>query len=51
MDQGVIRSFKAHYRGWVVRVLCSGLDKSQPYSKISILLLMEVLAASWEAVT
>ena len=51
MDQGVNRSLKSHYRGRVVRLLCRDLDKGQAYPKISILQAMEILAASWEAVT
>ena len=37
MDQGVIRSLKAHYRGRVVRRLCRALDKMKTLSKIYIL--------------
>ena len=29
MDQGFIRSFKAYYRGWVVRLLCRALEKRE----------------------
>jgi len=36
MDQGVIRSLKAHYRGRVVRLLCRALEKKEPCPKISI---------------
>ena len=34
MDQGVIRSLKAHYRGRVVRRVCRALDKMKTLSKI-----------------
>ena len=51
MDQGVIRSLKAHYRGRVVRLLCRALEKKEPYPKISILQAMKILADSWEVVT
>ena len=34
-----------------MRLLCRALDKDQAYPKISILLAMKILAASWEAVT
>ena len=47
MDQGVIRSLKVHYRGRVVRSLCRALEKNGPYSKISILQAMTILADSW----
>ena len=33
MDQGVIPSLKAHYRGSVVRLLCSALEKKGALSK------------------
>ncbi|XP_057310264.1 tigger transposable element-derived protein 4-like [Hydractinia symbiolongicarpus] len=51
MDQGVIRSLKAHYRRRVVRLLCSALENNKPLPKISILSGMKILADSWEAVT
>ena len=51
IDQGVIRSLKAHYRGRVVRLLCRALEKKKPCPKISILQLMKILADSWEVVT
>ena len=51
MDQGVIRSLKAHYRGRVVRFLCRALVKKEPCPKISILQSMKILADSWEVVT
>ena len=51
MDQGVIRSLKAHYRGRVVRLLCRALEKKEPCPKISILQSMKILADSWEVVT
>jgi len=51
MDQGVIRSLKAHYRGRVVRLLCRALEKKEPCPKISILQAMKILADSWEVVT
>ena len=51
MDQGVIRSLKAHYRGRVVRLLCRALDKGRTYTKISILHAMKILVSSWEAVS
>ena len=33
MDQGVLRSLKAHYRGRVVRLLCRALEKKKALSK------------------
>ena len=51
MDQGVIRSLKAHYRGRVVRLLYRALEKKEPCPKISILQSMKILAYSWEVVT
>ena len=51
MDQGVIRSLKAHYRGRVVRRLCRALDKTKTLPEISILQAMKILVPSWEAVS
>ena len=51
MDQGVIRSLKAHYRGRIVRRLCRALDKTKTLPKISILQAMKILVSSWEAVS
>ena len=51
MDQGVIRSLKAHYRGRVVRLLCRVLEKKEPRPKISILQSMKILVDSWEVVS
>ena len=51
MDQGVIRSLKAHYRGRVVRRLCRALHKTKTLPKISILQAMQILVSSWEAVS
>ena len=49
MDQGVLRSLKAHYRHRVVRRLCRALDKTKTLPKISILQAMKILVSSWEA--
>ena len=46
MDQGVIRSLKAHYQGRVVRRLCTALDKTKTLPKISILQGMKILVSS-----
>ena len=51
MDQGVIRSLEAHYRGRVVRRLCIAFDKTKTLPKISILQAMKMLVSSWEAVS
>ena len=51
MDQGVIRSLKAHYRGRVVCLFCRALEKKEPCPKISILQSMKILADSWEVLT
>ena len=51
IDQGVIRSLKAHYRGRVVRRLCRALDKMKTLPKISILQVIKILVSSWEAVS
>ena len=51
MDQGVIRSLKAHYRRRLVSLLCIALENNKPLPKISILSGMKILADSWESVT
>ena len=51
MDQGVIRSLKAHYRGRVVRLLCRALEKKEACPKISILQSMKIQVHSWEVVS
>ena len=51
MDQGVIRSLKAHYRKKVVRLCIEGAENNKPYAKISILQAMKHLVSSWNAVS
>ena len=51
MDQGVLRSLKAHYRHRVVRRLCRALDKTKTLPKISILQATKILVPSWEIVS
>ena len=51
MDQGVIRSLKAHYRGRVVRLLCRVLEKKEPCPTISILQSVKIPVDSWEVVS
>ena len=51
MEQGVIRSLKAHYRGRVLRLLCRALEKKEPCPKISIMQSLKILTDSWGVVT
>ena len=51
MDQGVMRSLKAHYQGKVVHLLCRALEKKEPCPKISTLQSVKILAISLEVVT
>ena len=51
MNQGVIRSLKAHYCRRVVRRLCRTLDKKKTLPKLSILQGMKILVFSWGAVS
>ena len=48
MDQSIIRSLKAHYRGRFGRRLCKALDKTKTLPKISILQAMKILVSSRE---
>ncbi|XP_037803619.1 tigger transposable element-derived protein 6-like [Penaeus monodon] len=50
MDQGVIRSLRAYYRGKAVRLISRALEEKKPCPKISILQGMKLLADSWELV-
>ena len=50
MDQGVIKCFKAHYRRHLVRLMIQRLDQGQDLPKISVLLALQLLAASWNNV-
>lgn len=51
MDQGVIRSLKAHYRRRAVQMLIRSLDRNEPLPKISVLHAMKLIVASWNAVS
>ena len=51
MDQGVIRSLKAHYRTLTVQLFICGVDNGQPLPKISILSAMNMLTAAWDKVS
>ena len=50
MDQGVIRSLKAHYRILTVQLFIHAVDNNQPLPKISILSAMNMLTAAWDKV-
>ena len=51
MDQGVIRSLKAHYRTLTVQLFICAVDNGQPLPKISILSAMNMLTAAWDKVS
>ncbi|XP_065674039.1 tigger transposable element-derived protein 4-like [Hydra vulgaris] len=51
MDQGVIRSLKAHYRHKIVCLCIKAVDNNEPMPKISILQAMKDLVSSWNAVS
>ncbi|XP_047139139.1 tigger transposable element-derived protein 4-like [Hydra vulgaris] len=51
MDQGVIRSLKAHYRHKIVRLCIKAVDNNKPMPKISILQAMKDLVSSWNVVS
>ena len=51
IDQGVIRSLKAHYRKKVVRLCIKAVESNKPLPKISILQALKHLASSWNAVS
>ena len=51
MDQGVIRSLKAHYRKKVVRLCIKAVESNKPLPKISILQAMKHLVSSRNAVS
>ena len=51
MDQGVIRSLKAHYRKKVVRLCIKAVDSKKPLPQTSILQAMKHLVLSWNAVS
>ena len=50
MDQGVIRSLKAHYRRRIVCLCIKSLDENNPLPKITILRTIKNLVSSWNAV-
>lgn len=51
MDQGTIRSHKAHYRTLTVQLFMRGVDNNQPLPKVSILSAMNMLTAAWHKVS
>ena len=51
MDQGVIRSLKAHYRRRIVRPCIKSLDENKPLPKIISLQAMKNLVSSWNALS
>ncbi|XP_065642520.1 tigger transposable element-derived protein 6-like [Hydra vulgaris] len=51
MDQGVIRSLKAHYRHKIVRLCIKAVDNNEPMPKIFILQAMKDLVSSMNAVS
>ena len=51
MDQGVIRSLKAHYRTLILQLFIRTVDNAQPLPKISILSAMNMLTAAWDKVS
>ena len=51
MEQGVIRSLKAHYRRRTVRLCIKALDENKPLPEITILYTVKNLVSSWNAVS
>lgn len=51
MDQGVIRSTKAFYRGTIVRRYIDAVEKGKPPPNITILDAMTILAGAWNRVS
>ncbi|XP_065684412.1 tigger transposable element-derived protein 4-like [Hydra vulgaris] len=51
MDQGVVRSLKAHYRHKILRLCIKAVDNNEPMPKISILQAMKDLVSSSNAVS
>lgn len=50
LDQGIIRSFKCHYRKFVLRKVITAMDAKQNYS-ISVLDAVEFMAKAWRKVS
>ena len=51
MDQGVIKSLKAHYHRCLVRLITEPWDQGQDLQKISIRHVLQLLGNSWNDVT
>ena len=51
MDQGVIRSMKAHYKTMSIKKLIEATEKNKPLPEFSILDAMQMLDLAWERVT
>ena len=51
MDQGVIRSLRAHYCAHVVKKYIANIDSNKGVSRINILTAMSYLAEAWDRVT
>ena len=51
MDQGVIRSTKAHYRSGCVRKFINAIDNNKPMPTITVLDAMVLLTKAWSMVS
>ena len=51
MDQGVIRSLKAHYKTMSIKKLIKAIGKKKPLPEFSILDAMQMLDLAWGKVT
>ena len=51
MDQGVIRSFKTHYRRHLVNRLLAAVDRNDNNFKVDILQAINILSIAWREVT
>ena len=51
MDQGVIKSFKTHYRRCLVNRLLAAVDRNDNNFKVDILQAINVLSIAWREVT
>ena len=51
MDQGLIRSLKAHYRCKVVQMYITAIDNNRPLPPINMLLAMHMLVSAWDRVS
>lgn len=51
MDQGAVRSLKAHYRVLAVPLYIRAVDKKNPFPDISMLVAMNMFTAAWDLVS